>query len=49
VERYWCALQVGKTVLALPYVQVGKGNFGKCTMMQHRLDRPLLKWRDQVK
>ena len=28
-----------KTVLALPYAQVEKGNFDMCNMMQHRLNR----------
>ena len=28
-----------ETVMALPYVQVGKGNFDMCNMMQHRLNR----------
>jgi stress-induced-phosphoprotein 1 len=39
VERYRFALQDVKTVLALPYGQVGKGNFDMCNMMQHRLNR----------
>ena len=28
-----------KTALVLPYVQMGKGNFDMCNMMQHRLNR----------
>ena len=39
VERYRFALQDVRTVLALPYGQVGKGNFDMCNMMQHRLNR----------
>jgi len=39
VERYRFALQDIKTVLALPYTQVGKQNFDMCNMMQHRLNR----------
>jgi len=39
VERYRFALQDIKTVLAMPYAQVGKANFDMCNMMQHRLNR----------
>jgi stress-induced-phosphoprotein 1 len=39
VERYRFALQDVKTVLAMPYAQVGKANFDLCNMMQHRLQR----------
>lgn len=39
VERYRFALQDVKTVLMMPYNQVGKSNFDLCNMMQHRLQR----------
>ena len=39
VERYRFALQDVKTVLSMPYTQVGKANFDMCNMMQHRLNR----------
>jgi stress-induced-phosphoprotein 1 len=39
VERYRFALQDVKTVLAMPYQQVGKTNFDLCNGMQHRLNR----------
>ena len=39
VERYRFALQDVKTVLAMPYSQVGKTNFDLCNGMQHRLNR----------
>lgn len=39
VERYRFALQDVKTVLLMPYNQVGKANFDLCNMMQHRLQR----------
>jgi stress-induced-phosphoprotein 1 len=39
VERYRFALQDVKTVLAMPYSQVGKSNWDICNMMQHRLNR----------
>ncbi|KAL7580270.1 hypothetical protein ACA910_013004 [Epithemia clementina (nom. ined.)] len=39
VERYRFALQDVKTVLAMPYNQVGKQNFDLCNQMQHRLSR----------
>lgn len=39
VERYRFALQDVKTVLAMPYNQVGKTNYDLCNMMQHRLQR----------
>jgi stress-induced-phosphoprotein 1 len=39
VERYRFALQDVKTVLNMPYTQVGKANFDMCNMMQHRLNR----------
>lgn len=39
VERYRFALQDIKTVLAMPYAQVGKSNWDLCNMMQHRLNR----------
>ena len=39
VERYRFALQDVKTVLAMPYSQVGKSNWDMCNMMQHRLNR----------
>ena len=39
VERYRFALQDVKTVLAMPYAQVGKQNRDMCNMMQHRLNR----------
>lgn len=39
VERYRFALQDVKTVLAMPFNQVGKANFDLCNMMQHRLNR----------
>lgn len=39
VERYRFALQDVKTVLAMPYHQVGKTNFDLCNGMQHRLQR----------
>ena len=39
VERYRFALQDVKTVLAMPYAQVGKTNWDLCNMMQHRLNK----------
>jgi stress-induced-phosphoprotein 1 len=39
VERYRFALQDVKTVLGMPYQQVGKVNFDLCNGMQHRLQR----------
>lgn len=39
VERYRFALQDVKTVLAMPYDQVGKVNWDLCNGMQHRLQR----------
>lgn len=39
VERYRFALQDVKTVLAMPFHQVGKANFDLCNQMQHRLQR----------
>lgn len=39
VERYRFALQDVKTVLSMPYAQVGKQNFDLCNQMQHRLSR----------
>jgi stress-induced-phosphoprotein 1 len=39
VERYRFALQDVKTVLALPYADVGKQNFDLCNGMMHRLQR----------
>jgi len=39
VERYRFALQDVKTVLSMPYNQVGKSNWDLCNMMQHRLNR----------
>ena len=39
VERYRFALQDVKTVLAMPFVKVGKANMDMCNMMQHRLNR----------
>ena len=39
VERYRFALQDVKTVLGMPYNQVGKANFDLCNRMQHRLQR----------
>lgn len=39
VERYRFALQDVKTVLAMPYQNVGKTNFDLCNGMQHRLQR----------
>ncbi len=39
VERYRFALQDVKTVLAMPYHQVGKTNFDLCNGMQYRLNR----------
>ena len=39
VERYRFALQDVKTVLAMPFSQVGKANFDLCNGMQHRLQR----------
>lgn len=39
VERYRFALQDVKTVLAMPYAQVGKSNWDICNMMQHRLNK----------
>jgi len=39
VERYRFALQDIKTVLVMPYSQVGKANVDMCNMMQHRLNR----------
>mmetsp|Transcript_3717 Transcript_3717/g.10815 ORF Transcript_3717/g.10815 Transcript_3717/m.10815 type:complete len:326 (+) Transcript_3717:124-1101(+) len=39
VERYRFALQDVKTVLQMPYHQVGKANFDLCNGMQHRLNR----------
>ena len=45
VERYRFALQDVKTVLQMPYQQVGKSNFDLCNGMQHRLQRTV----DQLK
>mmetsp|Transcript_13943 Transcript_13943/g.26103 ORF Transcript_13943/g.26103 Transcript_13943/m.26103 type:complete len:326 (+) Transcript_13943:135-1112(+) len=45
VERYRFALQDVKTVLQMPYHQVGKANFDLCNGMQHRLQRTV----DQLK
>ncbi|KAL3907599.1 MAG: hypothetical protein SGARI_003460 [Bacillariaceae sp.] len=45
VERYRFALQDVKTVLQMPYQQVGKANFDLCNGMQHRLQRTV----DQLK
>mmetsp|Transcript_14702 Transcript_14702/g.35906 ORF Transcript_14702/g.35906 Transcript_14702/m.35906 type:complete len:326 (+) Transcript_14702:3773-4750(+) len=45
VERYRFALQDVKTVLQMPYSQVGKANFDLCNGMQHRLQRTV----DQLK
>jgi stress-induced-phosphoprotein 1 len=45
VERYRFALQDVKTVLQMPYNQVGKANFDLCNGMQHRLQRTV----DQLK
>jgi stress-induced-phosphoprotein 1 len=39
VERYRFALQDVKTVLAMPYNQVGKANWDLCNGAQHRLQR----------
>lgn len=39
VERYRFALQDVKTVLSMPFHQVGKANFDLCNGMQHRLQR----------
>jgi len=39
VERYRFALQDIKTVLNMPFENVGKSNFDLCNMMQHRLNR----------
>jgi stress-induced-phosphoprotein 1 len=39
VERYRFALQDVKTVLSMPYSQVGKSNWDLCNMMQHRLNK----------
>ena len=39
VERYRFALQDVKTVLAMPYAQVGQANYQLCNGMQHRLQR----------
>jgi len=39
VERYRFALQDIKTVLNMPFEDVGKSNFDLCNMMQHRLNR----------
>ena len=39
VERYRFALQDVKTVLGMPYHQVGNANFDLCNGMQHRLQR----------
>lgn len=39
VERYRFALQDVKTVLQMPFHQVGKANFDLCNGMQHRLQR----------
>lgn len=39
VERYRFALQDVKTVLQMPFHQVGKTNFDLCNGMQHRLQR----------
>jgi stress-induced-phosphoprotein 1 len=39
VERYRFALQDVKSVLMMPYAQVGKSNYDLCNMMQHRLQR----------
>jgi tetratricopeptide (TPR) repeat protein len=45
VERYRFALQDVKTVLQMPYQQVGKTNYDLCNGMQHRLQRTV----DQLK
>jgi len=45
VERYRFALQDVKTVLAMPFNQVGKANVDLCNGMQHRLQRTV----DQLK
>jgi stress-induced-phosphoprotein 1 len=45
VERYRFALQDVKTVLQMPFSQVGKANFDLCNGMQHRLQRTV----DQLK
>ena len=39
VERYRMALQDTKSVLAMPYSQVGKQNFDLCNGLMHRLQR----------
>jgi len=39
VERYRFALQDVKTVLAMPYDNVGKANFDLCNGLQYRLNR----------
>lgn len=39
VERYRFSLGDIKTVLAMPYENVGKTNWDLCNMMQHRLNR----------
>jgi len=39
VERYRFSLEDCKTVLQMPYAQVGKANWDLCNMMQHRLNR----------
>ncbi len=45
VERYRFALQDVKTVLQMPFSQVGKANFDLCNGMQYRLQRTV----DQLK
>ena len=45
VERYRFALQDVKSVLSMPFHQVGKLNFDLCNGMQHRLQRTV----DQLK
>ena len=45
VERYRFALQDVKTVLQMPFNQVGKANFDLCNGMQYRLQRTV----DQLK
>lgn len=39
VERYRFALQDIKTVMSMPYNEVGKTNWDLCNMMQHRLNK----------
>lgn len=45
VERYRFALQDVKTVLRMPFHEVGKANFDLCNGLQHRLQRTV----DQLK